>query len=178
MRQTMIAAAVAVLMAVGTSWAQPQMPTAGPEHQRLNYFEGTWTFSGEMKPGPMGPGGAMSFTEKCTLMEGGFALVCSSEGKSPMGPTKAHSIMTWDAEKKAYTYTAAESNMPVFVAIGHTDGPTWTWTTESDMMGKPVKTRVLVKEINPKSYEFSMEMAMGGDKFMPMMSGKAVKAGS
>ena len=126
----------------------------------------------------MGPAGAITFKEECELMEGGFALVCKSEGKTPMGPSKSHSIMSYDAEKKAYTYTAAENNSPVFTALGQTKGETWTWMTESDMGGKPMKVRVTIKEAAPSSYDFLMEMSMDNAAFAPLMEGKATKVGT
>ena len=89
--------------------AGQEMPKPAPEHKRLVYFVGTWNFAGEAKAGPMGPAGAVTFKEVCEMMDGGFALVCRTEGKSPMGPTKGVSIMSYDTEKKTYTYTAAEA---------------------------------------------------------------------
>jgi hypothetical protein len=174
MRKILVATAVSLLCAQVLVTAQ--MPTAGPEHKRLAYFAGTWNFAGEAKASPMGPAGAVTFKETCELMDGGFALVCRSEGKSPMGPSKAVAIMSYDVEKKAYTYTAAESGMPVFTAIGQTQGPTWTWTTESNMGGKRMTTKVTVKEGGPKSYDFQMEMSVDGGAPMQIIQGKATRA--
>ena len=80
--------------AVATAALAQEMPKPGPEHERLGYFEGKWQFEGEAKEGPMGPGGEVTYTETCELFEGGFALVCESEGTSPTGPTKTFSIMS------------------------------------------------------------------------------------
>ena len=124
----------------------------------------------------MGKGGPVTFKETCELMEGGFSLVCRSDGKSPMGPTRAVAIMGYDADKKAYTYTAAESNSPVFIATGQVQGSTWTWTLESSMGTQKLTTRVTVKENGPKSYDFTMEMSMDGKTFQQIVAGKATKA--
>jgi hypothetical protein len=152
-----------------------QLPTAGPEHKRLAYFAGTWNFNGTMKEGPMGPGGPISYKEVCELMDGGFALVCRTEGKGPMGPTRAVGIMSYDAEKKAYSYTAAESNMPVFTATGQVSGKTWTWTTSAMMGTQRVTTRVIVTEGDGKHYDFVMEMSMDGKSFARVVEGKSTK---
>jgi hypothetical protein len=178
MRET-IGVVVALLTATGIVFAQgPPKPTPAPEHKRLAYFAGTWNFVGEAKASPMGPAGAMTFKEDCELMEGGFALVCRSEGKTPMGPSKSHSIMSYDVEKKAYTYTAAENNMPVFTALGKVSGPTWTWNTESKMGTQVLRTRVTIKENGPTSYDFSMEMGMNAAQLAPIVQGKITKAGT
>ena len=151
--------------------AQMPMPTAGPEHKRMNYFVGTWTFTGTAKDTPMGKGGPITLKETCELMDGGFAVVCRSDGKGPTGPQKAVSIMSYDAEKKAYSFTAAESNMPVFTASGQVTGPTWTWTTQASGM----TMRVTVTEKDPKAYDFVMEMSMDGKTFARIAEAKVTK---
>ena len=179
MRKMIVATFVAALFALPIARAQtPQMPTAPPEAKRLAYFAGTWNFSGTAKDSPMGPGGPVTMKEVCELTGGGFALVCRSDGKTPMGATKATSIMTYDAERKTYTYTSAESNMPVFTATGRVEGPTWTWTNTSNMGGQKMTMRVTIKEAGPKAYDMNMEMSMDGKTFASLMSAKATRAGS
>ena len=178
MRKTMVAASLALLGPVSVAWGQEGAPKPAPEHKRLAYFAGNWDFRGEAKASPMGPAGPITFRETCELFEGGFALVCRSEGKSPMGPTKSQSIMSYDLEKKAYTYTAAESNTPVFTALGQTAGDTWTWTTESKVGGKVMKAKVTIKEAGPTSYDFRMEMAVDGGTFTSVIEGKSTRTGT
>jgi len=55
--------------------AQMQMPKPGPEHKKLDYFVGTWATDGDMKPGPMGPGGKFTGTSHDEWMDGGFFMV-------------------------------------------------------------------------------------------------------
>jgi len=181
MKKAMLASAVVWLGAVGVIAAQQaQMapPKPGPEHKKIAYFAGTWDFKGESKASPMGPAGPMTFKETCEIFDGGFAVVCRSEGKSPMGPTKAISIMSYDADKKAYTYTAAESNTPVFTALGQTANGVWTWNTESKMGANTMKTRVIITEKGPSAYDFKMEMAMDAGAFAPVAEAKVTKAGT
>jgi hypothetical protein len=178
MKKTMLAAVVALLFATKITSAQEGMPKPGPEHKKIAFFAGVWDFRGEAKAGPMGPGGPITFKETCEMFQGGFALVCRTDGSSPMGPTKSVSIMSYDVEKKAYTYTAAESNSPVFTALGQTANGTWTWGTESKMAGKVMKTKVTIKETGPTSYDFRMEMAMDGAAFAPVLEGKCTRVGT
>jgi hypothetical protein len=124
----------------------------------------------------MGPGGPITMKEVCELMDGGFAVVCRTDGKGPMGPQKAVSIMTYDAEKKAYAYTAAESNMPVFTAMGQVTGTTWTWTSQMPLGTQRLTVRVTMTEDGPKSYDFAMEMSMDGKTFARLAEGKFTKA--
>ena len=65
--------------------AQMEMPKPGPEHKKLDMFAGTWTLTGDMKPGPMGPGGKMVENETCAWMEGNYFLECHAKYESAMG---------------------------------------------------------------------------------------------
>jgi hypothetical protein len=167
--------AIAVVLVLSPIAVAQAPPTAGPEHKRMSYFVGTWTFTGTAKDSPMGKGGPITLKETCELMEGGFALVCRSEGKGPMGPQRAVSIMSYDADKKAYSYTAAESNMPVFTATGQVKGPVWTWTVQSPMGGQTMTTRVTVTEKDAKSQDFVMESSMDGKTFTRLAEAKVTK---
>ena len=170
---------VAWVGVTGVLTAQEGPPKPGPEHKRIEYFKGTWNFTGEAKASPMGPAGAVTFKEVCEMFDGGgFALVCRSDGKNPMGPAKSISIMSYDVEKKAYTYTAAETNNPVFTALGQVNNGTWNWKTESTMGGKTMAVLVTITEKGGTAYDFKMEMAMDGGTPTTVMEGKATKSGT
>ena len=171
---------VMVLLASSAVVAQEhQMPTPGPEHKALTTFAGKWSFEGKSEEGPMGPGGPVTFTENCEMYDGGFALVCRAEGKNPMGPVKTLAIMTYDTEKKAYTYYAVEPGMPPFMAIGKNEGKAWNWMTEMNMGSQTMKTAVTVTVPTPTSQTFEMKTSTdGGKTWMPVMSGKSTKSGT
>ena len=168
------------LLASTMALAQPpQMPAPGPEHKALSIFAGKWSFEGKTHEGPMGPAGPVTFTETCEPFDGGFALVCRSEGKNPVGPVKALAIMSYDTEKKAYTYYAVDTGMPPFMAIGKNEGKAWNWTTESKMGDQTMTTAVTVTVPSPTSQTFDMKMSMdGGKTWTPVMSGKSTKSGT
>jgi hypothetical protein len=156
----------------------PQMPSKpGPEHKRLGYFVGNWTTEGEMKPGPMGPGGKMTSKDACEWFEGGFAVICRSEGKSPMGPGKSIGIMGYSGDRKVYTYYGADSTGMTMTSVpqGTVQGDTWTYDDESMMGGQKMKTRVTIKELSPTAYTFKMEMQGPDGKWMPFMESKSTK---
>ena len=64
----------------------PPPPKPGPEHRALGYFTGKWTTEGDIKPGPLGPGGKMTSSDSCEWVAGGFHVVCRGEAKGAMGP--------------------------------------------------------------------------------------------
>src|ERR1700735_2301922 len=101
-RLGMILSSALMLSAVAT--AQMQSPKPGPELKKLDVFVGTWTLDGNMKAGPMGPGGAISENEKCEWMDGCFYLVSTSEYKSAIGNGVGLAVMGSSPDDKAYTY--------------------------------------------------------------------------
>ena len=63
----------------------PAMPTPAPELKKLDYFAGTWTATGEAKPGPMGQGGKFTETIHSSWMAGKFFLVEHTIASGVMG---------------------------------------------------------------------------------------------
>jgi len=74
MKRALVVFCVISLVGAGQALAQspPAEPKPGPEHKKLEYFVGKWSLEGEMKPGPMGPGGKMTASENCEWFMGGF----------------------------------------------------------------------------------------------------------
>jgi Protein of unknown function (DUF1579) len=174
-RTCVMAALLASPIRIGAQ--PPQPPKPGPEHQRLGYFVGRWHGEGEMKPSPMGPGGKMSSDDNCEWFDGHFAVVCRSEGKSPMGPTKGIGILSYSPEEKVYTYTGVDNSGMAMTTVprGTVKGDTWTYTDETMMGGQKMKSRVTIKETSPTSYSFVMEMQGPDGKWMPVMESKNTK---
>lgn len=152
-------------------------PKPGPEHKRLGYFVGTWKTAGNMQPSAMGPGGKVTFLEKCDWFEGGFAVVCHSEGTSPMGPVKSIGILSYSMDRKAYTYSGVDSTGMTMtsVPLGKREGDTWVYDDESMMGGKRVKSRITIKEVSPSEYTFKMEMQTPDGEWAPVMMSKSTK---
>jgi Protein of unknown function (DUF1579) len=181
MPRTLGVIAMWVTIAVGgvqSAAAQaPQAPKPGPEHQRLGYFVGKWSAQGEMKPGPMGPGGKVTAADTCEWFEGGFSVVCHSEGNGPMGPSKSLGILSYNAEEKVYTYYGVDNSAMTMASVpkGTLKGDTWTYTDEGTMGGQKYKSRVTIKELSPTSYTFRMDMQGPDGKWTPFMESTNTK---
>jgi hypothetical protein len=147
-----------LLLGVSLKAQAPAMPKPGPEQKRLAYFIGSWTEKGiSTMPGMAGE---VSSTGKWEWMPGGFFIVAHSENKSAMGPYKAMALMGYDPDGKTYTYHEFDSVGGTVTAKGTNDGDTWNWTSDMMMEGKPMKTRVTIKEISPTKYTFKLESSM------------------
>lgn len=168
---------MAVLLSVTASFVQAQMdmPKPAAELKKLDYFAGTWSFDGEMKPGPMGPGGKTTGTDKVEWMDGGFFLVSHTSFTSPMGKTTGTAYMGYNSDDKVYTYSAFNSMGQNEVSKGTLEGDTWTWNSESKMMGQVMRSRFTIKQLSATSYSFKFEMAPPGGELALVMDGKATK---
>ena len=170
-RFVVVSIVVSLGLQVGSTAQAPQLPKPGPEHQRLGHFVGTWTTEGEMKPGPMGPGGKMTSTDVCEWFEGRMSVVCRSDGKTPMGPGKSLGLLSYSPDQKVYTYYGIDSSGMTMTTVPHgtVQGDTWTFNDESMMGGMKMKTRVTIKETSPTAHTFRMEMQGPDGKWVPVM---------
>jgi hypothetical protein len=155
--------------------AQKEPPKPGPEHKNLDYFAGSWTLSGDMKPGAMGPGGSVTENERCSWMEGNFFLVCHTDFTSSMGNGTSVSVMGYSTDDKSYTYREFNSWGEFEDSRGSLDGDTWTWISDEKMGGQTMKSRFTMKITSPTTYNFTFEMSQDGAKWTDVMDGKASK---
>ena len=165
----------AALVLSTAALAQMQAPKPGPEQKKIDFFAGTWSMEGDIKPGAMGPGGKMTQTEKCDWMDGSFFLVCHTDFKSSMGDGSGVSIMGYSTDDKAYTYREYNSWGETMESKGAFDNDTWTWTSDEKMGPTTMKGRFTMKVSSPSAYTFTFEMSKDGTTWTTVMDGKASK---
>ena len=156
-------------------FAQMAPPTPGPELKKLDYFVGNWTLQGDMKSSEFGPGGKMTETERNEWMRGGFFLVSHADAKGPMGDGTGISFFGYDADEKVYTYDSFNSWGEAEHSKGTVSADTWTWLSDSKVMGKPAHTRFTIKEASPTSFTFKFEMTGPDGAWRTIMDGAATK---
>jgi hypothetical protein len=148
-----------LLLGVSMRAQAPQAPPKpGPEQKRLAYFIGNWTEKG--KSTMPGMSGVVSSTGKWEWMPGGFFIVGHTDNKSATGPFKAMAVMGYDPDAKTYIYNEFDSNGGALSAKGTISGDAWNWTADMMMEGKPMKTRVTIKEVSKTEYTFKLEASM------------------
>jgi len=168
---------IAAFGVVALAQAQaPATPKPGPEQKALGYFVGNWTGEGEMKPGPLGPGGKMTSTDSCQWFEGGFQVVCRGIGTGPMGSMTSLGVMSYSAADKGYTYYGIDNMGSSELSTGTKSGSTWTFGATSHFGGQTFKSRYTVVEVSPTSYTFKWESSADGTKWATLMEGKSTKA--
>lgn len=154
----------------------PEAPKVGPEQKNLGYFAGNWKLTGDVKAGPMGPGGKFTATEHNEWLTGGFYLISHSQGTSSMGQEVTLAIFGYDSEKKVYTYDAYNNSGEAEHATGAFDGKVWTWSSSFPLGDKTMKTHFIVTEGSPTSYTFKFEMSEDGNNWATVMEGASSKA--
>ena len=176
--RSLTVAALASVVAFQAAAGQAQPPAKpGPAQARLAYFVGKWKAQGEVKPGPMGPGGKITTTDDCQWFEGKFSVICRSEGTTPNGPTRSIGILGYSTEEKVYTYYGVDNSAMVMASVpkGTRQGDTWTYNDEGVMGGQKYKSRVTLKELSPTEYTFKMELQGPDGKWMPLLEAKSTK---
>jgi hypothetical protein len=94
-----------------------------------------------------------------------------------MGPSKSIGILGYSTEDKAYTYYGVDNSGMTMSSVpkGTLKGDTWTYTDEGTMGGQKYKSRVIIKEVSPKEYNFRMDMQGPDGKWVTAMESKNTK---
>jgi hypothetical protein len=177
MRRTTMSLAclfVTILIAI-SAVAQMPMPKPAPELAKLDYLAGNWIGDGDMKPGPMGPGGKITSTDNAQWMDGKFFMVMHSKFKGAMGDGSSTAFFGYNPDKKVYTYNEFNSMGQATYSEGTVNGDTWNWTSDEDMGGQKFKGRFTMKVLTPTSYTYKFEMSQDGTSWTTVMEGKATK---
>jgi hypothetical protein len=166
-----------ILLLATTAFAQMEIPKPGPEVKKLDYFVGHWTSEGDMKPGPMGPGGKFTLQENTEWMEGGYFVVIHSKyrgGGMPDGASTAY--MGYDTQEKVYTYDEFNSSGEHTHSTGAIDGDNFVWMSDMKMGAQTMKGRFSMKLMPPNAYAYKFEVSPDGKAWSLVMDGKDTKA--
>jgi Protein of unknown function (DUF1579) len=175
MKRISTAVFLVFLLAAVLTQAQMPTPTPAPELKKLDYFVGTWSTDGDLKPGPMGSGGKVSGTAHDEWMEGNFFLVSHGSFNGVMGKGTEVAFIGYDPDQKTYTYTAFNSMGEHQNSTGTLEGDTWTWLGDENMGGQKMKGRFTMKILSPTSYTYKFELSPDGSNWSTVMDGKGTK---
>ena len=164
-------------MQVGTVVAQkPEIPKPGPEHQRLGAFVGNWTFEGEIKPGPMGPAGKVTGTDRIDWVPGNFFVQRLYQGTGPMGEAQGLEILGYDAIKKVYTSNSFDSMGMRGAGTMTVKGITWSLSGTVTIGTTVVHDRCTLDfGAGNTTLTVKCEGSVDGKSWAPTFEGKATK---
>jgi hypothetical protein len=176
MTRTAACLATLSLCTITLTGQQPAAPKPGAEHQRLAAFVGNWTFAGEIKAGPMGPGGKINGSDRIQWTANGFAVERRFEGKGPMGPISGLEIIAYDSAKKVYTYHLVDSTGGIGSGTATTSGTVWTFRGTGSMAGQSSQERcTLTFGAGNATLKVACEMSSDGKSWAPSIEGTASK---
>ena len=169
---------VIVATTVAVTAQAPAPPKPGPEVQALGAFVGNWTFSGEMKPGAMGPGGKITGSDRITWLPGGFFVERKFEGNMAGMDVKGTEIFGYDSAKKAYTFNGFDSMGGAGSGTMTVKGSVWTSSGTMNMGGVTSHERCTLT-FGPGNTTLDVKCSSstdGGKTYSPSIEGKATKA--
>jgi len=176
---TVLVASVLLIAAAAAQAQEKKMeaPKPGPEVKKLGYFVGTWKSEGELKENPFGmPAGKYSATDKCDWFQGGFQVVCHSNGKGPSGAMHGLGILAYNPMDKVYTYYGIDNMGFAEESKGNVEGNSWTYTSDMKMGDKTYHGRYSMTTASPDSYTYKYETSEDGTNWTLNMEGKSTKA--
>ena len=178
MQRSILGILVITASIVSVAAQAPEMPKPGPEHQALAAFVGNWTFSGEMKPGAMGPGGKISGSDRITWLPGNFFVERKFEGNMAGMDMKGTEIYGYDAAKKVYTYVGFDSMGGTASGTITVKGNVWTASGTMNMAGTTSRERcTLTFGAGNSTLDVKCSSSSdGGKTYNPSVEGKATKA--
>lgn len=167
---------IAAAAAAGEPEAKkPEGPKPSPEVEKLGYFLGPWTSEGNVRPGALGEGGPTTGRDICRWMPGKFFVGCMMESKGPMGLMQVQGIMGYDEQKKVYRWWSFNNLGQAETATGTLKDGTWTWSGESKVGDKVMKTRYTISDTKPSGYNFRFDSSADGKTWSLLIAGKVAR---
>jgi hypothetical protein len=152
--------AVSLWLAAITScaYAQPaSSPTSPSEaHERLAFFEGTWTTSNSTPEDDL--------RETCAWLAGGRRhMVCRSRWRTEGGHREGLSIFSYDSAAREYRYHGFRSGGAVVTQKAERQPNGWLFTSDQGAGADRVQSRVTIERTAEDRFSFQSESARGAD---------------
>ena len=165
------------LLGVGlVTTLQAQAPKPDPEVKKLHALVGHWTYEGEYKPGPLGPGGKITGVYDARMILGGFFLQAQETEKGAMGKTQNLEIDAYDPVNKNFVSNLYQSDGTKFSGTLTISGNTITWAGTWVIGGKGYQFKEpLVLAGDSMSGTAKGEVSADGKTWVPLFEGKFVK---
>jgi hypothetical protein len=177
MKRTFMGFVMVAITVVAVAAQAPPMPKPGPEHQALAVFVGNWTFSGEMKPGAMGPGGKITGSDRIVWLPGNFFVERKFEGNMAGMDYKGTEIYGYDSAKKTYTFNGFDSMGGAGTGTMTVKGNVWSASGTMNMGGATSRERCTLT-FGPGNTTLDVKCSSstdGGKTYSPTVEGKATK---
>lgn len=137
-----------------TTMPSPKEPT--PAHERLRFFEGTWTTT-DSKPED-------AFRETCAwLPEGRRHMVCRWRMNTTSGLREGMSVFSFDSKTGRYIYSGFRASGAFVSLNGEEHNGLWLFTSDQGVGAARLRTRVVIKPRSDEGFDFRSETSTGDD---------------
>ncbi len=144
--------------------AQAPAPKPGPEVKKLHADLGHWTYEGEAKPGPWGPGGKFTGEFDGRMILGGFFFQGRWTEKGPTGEDRGIELDGYDPVNKNFSSELYFDDGSRFSGALTVAGNTWTYEGKLVMAGKQYQFK--------GTFVFAPDLASGTYKTEISLDGK------
>jgi hypothetical protein len=154
-RTALVAVAWVVLVPSSTSGQAPAPADPSAPHERLVFFEGTWTVV-DAPP-------EQNFRETCAwLPDGRRHMVCRSRWMTPTGPREGLSIISYSPATVDYLYHGFRAGGAVVTQRGVPKDDGWLFTSEQGAGATRTMIRTTITRVEGGDMQFTEESATGG----------------
>lgn len=168
---------VACFATVMQAQAPPPAPKPDPELKKLQVLVGHWTYQGEYKPGPLGPGGKITGEYTAQMILGGFCLQGRYTEKGAMGETRFLEIDAYDPVNKSFTSNLYSDDGTTISGMITVSGNTFTWEGKWVVAGKQYQFKEpFILAADFMSGTAKGEISADGKTWTPFFEGKFAKA--
>jgi uncharacterized protein DUF1579 len=175
---TLLILSTQCILCTATALAQSRSapPKISAEAKKLSVFVGKWTAEGEIKPGPMGPGGEMLITRSCNWTYDGIGVLCHEIDTIPgVGKVSHVILMSYDAHTSDYVLFNASNMGHIRICRGMVSGDVWTWTGEHTMGSQRMQLRLTQKWTSKDSFDFKDEGGTDANSMTVTTDGKGTR---
>jgi len=158
-------------------WAQAPAPKPDSELKKLQFQVGHWTYEGETKPGPLGPGGNFTGEQDVRWILNGFYLETRATEKGPTGESQSIEIDGYDPANKTFTFAGYADDGGMVSGVFTFSSRTITYSGKSVSGGKQYLirgTNIFAPDL--LSFTWKHEVSTDGKTWMPAWEAKMTKA--
>lgn len=152
---------VVVLGCIFPLIAASQAASRPSEVQRLGFYVGQWSETGQMRADPAEPFKPVSGGETCSWAAGGYAVVCEEKTAGEGGGWEGAYILSYDAAGKQYHVYGTEKPGSNMHAVGRVDGERWLWETDPAPDGSRARYTFVPADAGART--MSVEVGAGDD---------------
>ena len=156
--------------------AQAPAPKPGPEIKKLHVWMGHWTYDGEYKAGPLGPGGKMTGTYDGEMILGGFFFRGRWTEKGPMGETQGFELEGYDPVSKNFSSDMYMGDGSRFSGVLTVTGNTFTWAGKCLIAGRQYMGKAtMILSVDLMTLTVNSEISADGKAWAPFSEVKYIK---